>query len=415
MIKRTFITLIALFSLMPSTVDALSQDQINIFRSGIYYYNTTDDIGSSCSTGDVPISAPFPAVVIDNINKSKAAYIQASQATGVPWQLIAAVHYREASNNPAQDIQAGNPFGGPYKQESTDYGNGYPQNLEQSAEIAAKHLIAVSSSGVVKKPVNIPSPDPEAVKDTLYSYNGRAPTYADQAARLGFNRDTQPYEGSAYVMNNFDSRHTGMMAISKDHGPADTIDSRLGAFTFYYRLIGGSPDGKISTPLSNCTTNINSGDIVAIARSQVGTKEDPLGSNCGGTPQQDGLTVASYTSSDRICEFWCADFVSWVYNKAGRPFTGGVSGGWRIPGVFKMEEWLMQNGTFTTREQNAFPPQPGDVISFAGDGDGHVGIVESVDGDTVNTIEGNSNDQVSDKNSYQYKTSTYVRGWGRMK
>lgn len=211
------------------------------------FYDPEASDSSSCSGGSSPGEGSLSSGVMDAINSNKDAYQQAAQVTGVPWQLLAAIHFREANNNPGQDMQAGNPFGGPYKQSSTDYGiYGYPKNMEQSAEIAAKHLIAVSQSGVVKKPINVSSPDAEAIKDTLYSYNGRAGAYAQQAADLGFNSDTQPYEGSPYVMNNYDQVHENMKIITRDNGPLDGVDTRDGAFTIYSLLGGGTGSADCS-------------------------------------------------------------------------------------------------------------------------------------------------------------------------
>lgn len=58
-------------------------------------------------------------------------------------------------------------------------------------------------------------------------------------------------------------------------------------------------------------------------------------------------------------------------------------------------------------------PQPGDQIFFYDDGGqiNHTGIVESVDGNTVTTIEGNSSDRVARR---QYDiNSGYIAGYGR--
>jgi hypothetical protein len=217
-------------------------------------------VNNSCVCSDTsltPSSSNLPSEVLSAINSLKNVYIQASQATGVPWQVLAAIHYREASNNPNKDLQAGNPIGGPYTQSSTDYQKyGYPKTLEESAEIAAKHLIAVVGSGVVNKPVNVPNPDPEGLKDALYSYNGRAQVYAQQAAALGFNSVTQPYEGSPYVMNNYDSIHMNMKIITTDFGSLDGVDTRFGAFTIYSRLGGNNSSS------TDCSSGAVSGNLI---------------------------------------------------------------------------------------------------------------------------------------------------------
>lgn len=239
----SIISVYAIISILPARAlaDSCPSGMSQLDCAAIFgnWANWIPDEGSECGTGSAAItSSGLPSGVISSLEKLKPTYEKVATTTGVPWQLLAAIHYRESNNNPNQDLQAGNPFGGPYTRSSSDYSNGKPQNLEQSIEIAAKHLIASSHTGVVKKPINVPAPDSEAVKDTLYSYNGRAAPYAQQAASLGFNSKTQPYEGSPYVMNNYDELHKNMRIITTDNGPVDGVDTRLGAFTIYSRLGG---------------------------------------------------------------------------------------------------------------------------------------------------------------------------------
>jgi hypothetical protein len=217
----------------------LSDCQKQVLRMGIGYFDVKAEL--ECTDSATISASGLPQDIVGRIEKLQPEYEKASKATGVPWQLLAAIHYREANNSPTQDLQAGNPIGGPYAQSSTDYIKyGHPDSIEQSAEIAAKHLIASATGGIVKKPINTSSPDSEAIKDVLFSYNGRASAYAQQAASLGFDPVKQPYEGSPYVMNNFDSVHKDMKIITIDHGAPDAVDSRFGAFTVYARLGGAS-------------------------------------------------------------------------------------------------------------------------------------------------------------------------------
>ena len=79
---------------------------------------------------------------------------------------------------------------------------------------------------------------------------------------------------------------------------------------------------------------------------------------------------------------WCAAFVSWVYGKAGIS-TPGLPGLW-VPSVLAAQR---------AAGLAVADPQPGDLIYFDPDGNGapnHIGIVESVSGGSVHTIEGNS-------------------------
>ncbi len=234
-----FFVLVINTSVAPAVQALNSEESKSILNDTVWYKAGAGSASGICSSEIT--DSNLPTELLSAINKLKSTYEQASLSTGVPWQLLAAVHYRESNNDPNRDLQAGNPISGPYVRTSTDYASyGYPKSMAESAEIAAKHLIASVSGGVVKKPINVPSPDPEAVKDVLFSYNGRADAYAQQAKELGFDPVKQPYEGSPYVMNNFDKVHENMKIITQDGGGVDGVDTRLGAFTLYSRLGGAS-------------------------------------------------------------------------------------------------------------------------------------------------------------------------------
>jgi hypothetical protein len=249
--------LVVMLIIIPARVIAVESSVYNKLQTPFY---DPDVVTSNCGATPV-VAGNLPASVLSAINALKGDYIAASEKTGVPWQLIAAVHYRESNNSPNADLQAGNPIGGPYTRFSSTYAvYGYPKTMTESAEFAARFLIEKSKVGVVNKPINVPNPDAEAIKDTLFSYNGRAQVYADQAAQLGFDPVKQPYEGSPYVMNNYDEVHKNMKIITRDFGPLDGIDTRFGAYTIYARLLG------VSGGVVDCSNDgIAVGDIVQMA------------------------------------------------------------------------------------------------------------------------------------------------------
>ncbi len=118
---------------------------------------------------------------------------------------------------------------------------------------------------------------------------------------------------------------------------------------------------------------VGSNDIVAVALSQVG--------NVGGQPYW-----SWYGFSSRV--EWCACFVSWCADQCGYIESGAMPKHSYCPtGV----EWFRSRGQW--QDRNSIPV-PGSIIYFDWGGDGiadHVGIVESCDGSTVYTIEGNAN------------------------
>jgi CHAP domain len=117
--------------------------------------------------------------------------------------------------------------------------------------------------------------------------------------------------------------------------------------------------------------------IVRIARSQLGEAESPPGSNC---------------TKYGPCVEWCALFVSWVWQHAGVEMAGGTAP-YAYSGSFY--GWVKEHGG---RDLPATAtPSPGDAVMFgeAPNSMDHVGIVESVFGNEIVTIDGNFGDHVS--------------------
>ena len=142
------------------------------------------------------------------------------------------------------------------------------------------------------------------------------------------------------------------------------------------------------------TTTANS--IIEIARSQIGVKESPAGSN----RQKYG---AAYGMNGVP---WCAEFVWWCGKRAGDPNVIGRSASAayiqeatvRIGG-----SWMMPKTTKADRRMSyARQAMPGDVVSFDfGAMDAvrdHVGVVERIDGDYIICIEGNTSARGSQSN-----------------
>ena len=122
--------------------------------------------------------------------------------------------------------------------------------------------------------------------------------------------------------------------------------------------------------------------VLNAVRNEVGVAEQPPGSN-------DSPRIAQYRQATVGSGVgpWCAYFTSWAAREAGVPLGDAGQGFGRVDDVWA---WAERSG-------KAIPaagaqPQPGDLIVW----DEHIGVVESVGADgTINTIEGNSSDQVA--------------------
>jgi hypothetical protein len=108
--------------------------------------------------------------------------------------------------------------------------------------------------------------------------------------------------------------------------------------------------------------------------------------------------------SDNNYEEWCADFISWIYNQAGDPFTGGLSGGWRIAGVSSVQDLGTKDSSkFTYHpESSGYVPQPGDIAIHT-NGEDHVNIFISSTGGQSEYIGGDQGGNKTPSGAYGSK------------
>ena len=330
--------------------------------------------------GAIPASADLDSATLERINALKATYESVGRDATLPWAALAAVDYRESGNDPTRSALAGEPLGSP----NPDHPEVTTSTKADSLQRAAEYLKGLAGSvyGLALGPAS----SGQDMQLAFLAYN-RGSIYR----RAGVGPERSPY-----VMNQADAAHRDMTwpDIASEPLAGRTEYGRYGAWTVFSRLgaAGGSCAG------------LSDVDIVRIAQQQLGLAEVPDGCNCG--PQ-----IQKFLGSS-TGEAWCADFVSWVYREAGHPFTGGVDGGWRLPGVAGMHGWLRSNGIWHDRGDGD-RPGPGDVIVFRDDD--HVGIVEALDGTTVRSIEGNTSNRVGRRSYADYSTNPEILGWGRMR
>ncbi len=149
---------------------------------------------------------------------------------------------------------------------------------------------------------------------------------------------------------------------------------------------------------------------LAIALREIGTHEDPPGTNETPYGEWFGINGAP----------WCAIFVSWCFAHAGHPLARGAHG----PGVNTkgcayvptIAAWLRRTGQWV----DTGDPQPGDLAIYNWDGGepDHIGIVETVDGaGSFTAVEGNTavgNDTNGGAVMRRERTTADVDGFGRL-
>ena len=135
--------------------------------------------------------------------------------------------------------------------------------------------------------------------------------------------------------------------------------------------------------------------IYEIALSQVGVEEL--------TGHNDGEAIKRYALEEGFP--WCAAFVCWVYEQAGYPIHLSLRDRFALRSVSKMQRRASRTGVAMGHN---ISPRRGDVVFFrntAGSAK-HVGIVVSVIGEVIHTVEGNTGNAV--------RSRTYHRGTPRI-
>ncbi len=123
-------------------------------------------------------------------------------------------------------------------------------------------------------------------------------------------------------------------------------------------------------------------DILRVAAREIGTYEDPPGSNCV------RYNTWYYGHPVKGPEYpWCMVYVQWVYAQAESPLA------YRTASCGSLLRWYRANQPECVTDR----PVPGCVVIFDFPGSGsdtdHTGLFVRLDGDKLTTIEGNTDEK----------------------
>lgn len=145
------------------------------------------------------------------------------------------------------------------------------------------------------------------------------------------------------------------------------------------------PDGDMATNMPEPVKDKQPLRILAlaVAISQIGVEEIPKNSNSGPDVEMFLKSVGLGKGYS-----WCMAFLYWCFMTAAKE-AGLVNALIKTGGC--MAQWNRINAQYKSQE-----PQIGSLVIFDhGGGNGHVAIIEKIEGDQMHTVEGNTNDEGS--------------------
>jgi hypothetical protein len=191
-----------------TTATAVTCDQDFYSGNGVLFYNPCADICSldSPTSASVGSDSGLPSKTTDYLNglgvqiKSdvgKDRYLYAESKTGLMWQVLAALHYREAGMDPEKSLFGGEELGSGTNED----GQNIVDDPKEDAVNAGKHFIEMAKG--------VYGIDPSLSPETLTTEEWGKSFLAYNSGYL-YEKSGNTYDQSPYVMNGFDDDHQNM-------------------------------------------------------------------------------------------------------------------------------------------------------------------------------------------------------------
>lgn len=305
---------------------------------------------------------------ITAISENYPVYKKAADAADIPWQILAAIHYRE-SHFKREGLEDKT---GPYNLAGTDQPVGEYDDTQFSS---ATDVVAGHIREVFGEDYDFSSTD--NIKSVFFTYNGAQEEYKDQAIDLDFTeRGAERGEGSPYVMNRADLKRDSVSEPTKSGttwGQIKTAGSALtypatsdyGAFIIYSVLANIGSDEECG-PSEGGMTLEQAQEFMAKY------KQIDAGDPNGDMPFMSGTIGCSGLRTNN-----CVAFTLFFLQKYTTLNYASEDGG-KIVGAIAAANPDIQSGT-VPQAYSIFGTRKGRTICEDGLPCGHTGIVLGVD------------------------------------
>lgn len=342
--KKLFISTLCLLLLFPASASALTSAQKKVLNSGVYYFNT--EVSSVCNN-------------IGIVNGSVDRFLQV-------------LAFQESGGNPLAESGASSASGkyqyidSTWRARESLYG---PSGAYSRAKLAPEAVQdAVAYIEYTQKFKNMGN---DLFKLAVSHFLPAALTDESKLDIIPGGNKITPRQYADKLISNIGT------GIGKD---IPLLYFQAPEFQTWLSKIGGeAPSVNSSGFGGGCSGSQLGSAMVQIAEREL----------LGGANDSDD-SYLKYTGGVRAA--WCAYFVSWVLDEAGKPFEEGA-----IPAVTSVLAYAQEKGFYHTKGEAGFVPQPGDIVIYNEDLDpfpSHVNIVISYDSasNKITTIGGNEND-----------------------
>lgn len=252
-VKLIIALILGILPLLSPTISAFAAPdsvELDFFDvNKIYYYDPSGDEGEDCVTSmgnntNYKGEQVLTDAQMQLLEANKPFYEKSAEKYQIPWQILAAIHYREFGlnrNNPGNGD-------GPYQILSSNH----PPGLNSDADFQA--ATDEAAAFVVNLLGGRDVSDPNVVKSIFFAYNGTASTYINKAIAMGFSQEeAHNGEGSFYVMNRYDEQRDptspkmsplwpGRYVADYTYDPS-SVEYNFGAYTVFAAL--GGEEGRV--------------------------------------------------------------------------------------------------------------------------------------------------------------------------
>lgn len=373
---------IALAGIAVSNASAINRELYD--RNNILFYDP--DAVSTCSpsgsvttsvsstSGDTP-SVTLPAETTSQLDsqgikelakKSQAVYATAEEV-GVPWTVMAAVHYREATMNPNQSIADGGPLGRSQSMDGIPVGG----TLAEDVKLQAQHFKDMAKS-VYGLELSMES-------------SGDDWGYAFLAYNRGFmyKNWNKTFDELPYVMNGYDENHMNMKWNDADsyakpggtklNNVSGKVNQQIGAMSVLAYLGGPSAASNVSCSGGG---GVVAGNIVETAKNFAleTPQQNHSSSNFENEAKPEFVSALKKYNSEalgigHVAYADCGIFVSTVMRASGADPEFPSAGTWNMMSYLKGSSKYTNLGT-----PNPSELQPGDLLLYSRGTDGHMSI-----------------------------------------